>query len=76
MFLILSYTNPTQCISVNAIVANIYKITELRKRQLKVEILHNLKENLIGIFKFYLIFKTILAKICFIFKKILFLRII
>ena len=42
MFLV--HTNPKLCISANAIVVNLCKITELRKRQLKVEILHNSKE--------------------------------
>ena len=35
---------PKLCISVNSIVLDLYKITEPRKKQLKVEILHNFKE--------------------------------
>ena len=42
----LGHTNPKLCVSVNAIVVNLHvsKINKLRKRQLKVEILHNLNE--------------------------------
>ena len=40
----LGHTNPKLCISVNAIVVNLCKITEARKRQLKVEILHSSKK--------------------------------
>ena len=39
----LGHTNLKLCISVNASVVNLYKITEWRKQQLKVAILHNLK---------------------------------
>ena len=42
LFMFLGHTNPK--LSVDAIVVNLCKITEPRKRQLKVEILHNLKE--------------------------------
>ena len=42
----LGYTSPKLCVSVNAIVVNLCKFIELRKGQLKVEILHNLKEFL------------------------------
>ena len=44
LFMFLGLTNPKICILVNAVVDNLCKITELRKRQLKAEILHNLKE--------------------------------
>ena len=49
----LGHTNPKLCISVNAIVTNLCKITTQRKKQLKVEILHNLKDflNFISFFK-------------------------
>ena len=42
----LGYASPKLCISVNAIVVNLCKITEPRKMQLglKVKILHNIKE--------------------------------
>ena len=40
----LGHTNPKLCVSVNAIVVNLSKITVLRKKQIKVEIAHNLKE--------------------------------
>ena len=41
----LGHTSPMLCVLVNAIVVHIYaKINESRKRQLKVEILHNLIE--------------------------------
>ena len=36
--------NPKLCSSEQAVVHNICKITELRKRKLKVESLHDLKE--------------------------------
>ena len=36
----LGHTNPKLWVSVNAIVLDVYKITEPRKKQLKVEILH------------------------------------
>ena len=36
--------NPKLCSSEQAVVLNLCKIIELRKRKLKVEILHNLKE--------------------------------
>ena len=52
----LGHTNPKQCMSINAIVVNLCKITEPRKEQLKVEILHNLKGKKL---KFYLIFKIV-----------------
>ena len=42
----LGHTNPTLCVSVNSIVINLCKITVPRKRQLKVENSHNLKEFL------------------------------
>ena len=41
---ILGHTNPKLCLSENAIVVNLCKITVPRKKQLNVEILHNLKE--------------------------------
>ena len=59
----LDYTNPKICISVIAVGVNLYKITELRKRQLRLKILHNLKE-----FKkklFYLFFKFKLKFVSF-----------
>ena len=40
----LGHTNPKLCVSVNAIVLDLCKITEPRKSSKKVEILHNLKE--------------------------------
>ena len=43
--MLLSYPNPKPCVSVNTVVVNLYRITEPRKEQLKVEILHNLKER-------------------------------
>ena len=64
----LGHTNPKLFISVNAVVVNFCKITELRKRKLKVKI-YIIKKNLIRIFKFYLISKTNKAKIYFICKK-------
>ena len=45
------------------------KINEPRKRQLKVEILHDLKEFLKEFLKFYLFSITVKAEIGFIFKK-------
>ena len=44
LFMFLSHTNPKLCVLVNAIVLDICKITEPRKKQLKVEILHDFKE--------------------------------
>ena len=40
----LGLTNPKLWVSVNAVVLDLCKITELRKKQLKVELLHALKE--------------------------------
>ena len=40
----LGHKNLKVCISVIAFIVYLYKITELRKKQLKVEILHNLKK--------------------------------
>ena len=40
----LCLTNPKLCYSEQAVVPNICKINELRKRKLQVEILHDLKE--------------------------------
>ena len=40
----LGHTNPDVWVSVNAIVLDSCKMTELRKKQLQVEILHNLEE--------------------------------
>ena len=40
----LDHTNPKLCVSVNAIVLDLGMITEPRKKQPKVEILHALKE--------------------------------
>ena len=40
----LAHTNPKLCLSVNAIVLDLCKTIKPRKKQLKVEILHNLKE--------------------------------
>ena len=40
----LGHNNPKLCVSVNAAVDYLCKITVLRKKQLKVEILHNLKD--------------------------------
>ena len=53
MFLV--HTNPKLSISVIAINVKLRKITNPRKKQLKVEILHNIK-NFERIFKFYLFF--------------------
>ena len=44
LFMFLGHTNPKLCVLVNAIVLDICKITEQRKKQLKVEILHDFKE--------------------------------
>ena len=44
LFMFLGQTNPNLWVSVNAIVLDLCKLTEPRKTQLKVEILHNLKE--------------------------------
>ena len=52
LFMFLGYTSPKLCVSVNAIVVNLCKIIELRKGQLKVEILHNLKEFCKAFFTF------------------------
>ena len=40
----LGHTNPKLWVSVNAVVLDLCKLTELRKNQLKVEILHDLIE--------------------------------
>ena len=40
----LGCTNPKLCVCVNPIVLDFCNITEPRKKQLKVEILHDLKE--------------------------------
>ena len=40
----LGHTNPKLCVLVNAIVLDICKITEPRKKQLKVKILHDFEE--------------------------------
>ena len=55
----------------NAIVLNLCQITEQRKKQLKVEILHNLLDVLKQIFKFYFVPDMILCKICYLFKNII-----
>ena len=44
LFMFLGHTNPKLWVAVNTIVLYVCKLTELRKRQLKVEILHDLKE--------------------------------
>ena len=44
------------------------KLAELRKKQLKVEILHDLKRILKKNFKFYMVLKYV-DLICFTFKK-------
>ena len=44
LFMFVVHTNLKLFISVNAIVLDLCKITNLRKKQLKVETLHNLKE--------------------------------
>ena len=49
----LCHTSPKLRVSVNAIVFDFGKLTEPRKKQLKVEILHNLKE----FFNFHLVCK-------------------
>ena len=53
----LGHTSPKLCVSVNAIVVNTCKITLLRKKQLNVDILHNLKEFLKEIINFILFSK-------------------
>ena len=40
----LGHINTKLCVSVNVIVVSLSKITEPRKKQLKVKVLHNLKE--------------------------------
>ena len=40
----LGHANLKLWVSINAIVLDLSKLTELRKKQLKVEILHGLKE--------------------------------
>ena len=40
----LGHTNPKLWVSVNAVVLDLCKLTELRKNHLKVEILHDLIE--------------------------------
>ena len=42
----LGHTNPKLFVLVNDIAVNLCEITELRKKKLKVEILHNLKDFL------------------------------
>ena len=42
----LGHTNPKSCVTVNAVVFDLCKITDPSKKQLKVEILHALKEFL------------------------------
>ena len=44
LFMFVGHTNPKLCVSVNAIVVNLSKINVPRKRQMKIEILHNFKE--------------------------------
>ena len=44
LFMFLGHTNPKLWVSVNAIVLDVCKLTELRKKQLKIEILYDLKE--------------------------------
>ena len=44
LFMLLGHTNPKLWVAVNAIVLYVCKLTELRKKLLKVEILHDLKE--------------------------------
>ena len=44
LFMFLGHTNLKLCVSVHTTVDNLCKITELRKNQLKVKILHNLLE--------------------------------
>ena len=44
LFMFLGHTNPKLCVLVNAIVLYVCKLTELRKKQLKVKISHDLKE--------------------------------
>ena len=40
----LGHTNPNLWVSANAVVGDLCKLTELRKKQLKVEILNDLKQ--------------------------------
>ena len=54
MFLCL--INPKLCWSEEAVVLNLYKITEPRKQKLKVEILHDLKDFERIFFKIFNIF--------------------
>ena len=44
LFMFSGHTNSKLCLSVNAIVPDLCKITEPRKKQFKMKILHNLKE--------------------------------
>ena len=44
LFMFLGHTNLEPCVLENTIVLHLCKITEPRKKQLKVEILHVLKE--------------------------------
>ena len=44
LFMFLGHTNPKLCVSVNAVIFNLCKITVSRKKQLNVGILHNFKE--------------------------------
>ena len=51
LLMFLGHTNPKKLwLSVNAVVLDLYKITEPREQQLKVEILHDLKEVRKGFF--------------------------
>ena len=42
--MVLCLTNPKLCVSEQAIVLNLHKITEPKKQKLKAEILYDLKE--------------------------------
>ena len=44
LFMFVGHTNAKLCVLVNAIFANLSKINVPSKRQMKIEILHNLKE--------------------------------
>ena len=60
--MILGHTSPKLVVSINVVVLDSCEIIEPRKKQLKAEILHNLKE-------FYFVFVIFFAEITSIFKK-------
>ena len=60
--MLLGHTNLKLWVAVNAIVLYVCKLTELRKKQLKVEILHDLKEFLKEFLNFIWLLKLITVK--------------